>query len=122
MASEISRDTANAAAKEKTGGPVTPSGVAVPPGLLVYRHSVVVRITHWVNVVCLTVLLMSGLQIFNAHPALYVGNYSDFDHPVLAIDSERQEGGSPRGVTTVLGHRMDTTGVLGVSHDGGGIR
>lgn len=120
MASEINRDTANAAAKGKTGGPVIPSGVAVPPRLLVYRHSVVVRVTHWVNVVCLTVLLMSGLQIFNAHPALYIGNYSDFDHPVLAIDAERLEGGPPRGITTVLGHRMDITGMLGVSHDGGG--
>jgi len=31
-----------------------------------------VRITHWVNVVALLVLLMSGLQIFNALPVLYL--------------------------------------------------
>jgi Ni,Fe-hydrogenase I cytochrome b subunit len=42
-----------------------------PARQLIKRHSVVVRITHWINVVCLTGLLMSGLQIFNAHPALY---------------------------------------------------
>ena len=41
-----------------------------------YRHSLPVRILHWVNVVALTVLLMSGLQIFNAHPALYWGKSS----------------------------------------------
>jgi cytochrome b subunit of formate dehydrogenase len=49
----------------------------------IYRHTLTVRITHWVNVLCLTVLLMSGLQIFNAHPALYIGKQSDFDHRQL---------------------------------------
>ena len=34
-----------------------------------YRHTLPVRIMHWVNVVAFFVLLMSGLQIFNAHPA-----------------------------------------------------
>ena len=37
----------------------------------VYRHRLPVRVMHWVNVICLTILLMSGLNIFNAHPALY---------------------------------------------------
>jgi cytochrome b subunit of formate dehydrogenase len=52
---------------------------------LIYRHRLWVRLTHWINVVCMTVLLMSGLQIFNAHPALYWGNASNFDHPLVAI-------------------------------------
>ena len=34
---------------------------------VIFRHALVVRVTHWVNVLCLLVLLMSGLQIFNAH-------------------------------------------------------
>ena len=38
---------------------------------IVYRHSVIVRVTHWINVLCLTLLLMSGLKLFNVHPALY---------------------------------------------------
>ena len=29
----------------------------------------VVRITHWVNVVALTIMIGSGLRIFNAYPA-----------------------------------------------------
>jgi thiosulfate reductase cytochrome b subunit len=41
-----------------------------------YRHSLAVRILHWINVVALGVLLMSGLQIFNAHPALNWGKSS----------------------------------------------
>src|SRR5215470_7576603 len=52
---------------------------------LIYRHRLWLRVTHWVNVVCMTILLMSGLQIFNAHPALYWGNASNFDHPLVAI-------------------------------------
>ena len=52
---------------------------------LIYRHRFWVRITHWINVICMTVLLMSGLQIFNAHPALYWGNASNFDDPLIAI-------------------------------------
>ena len=40
------------------------------------RHSLLVRITHWINVIALTALLMSGLQIFNEHPALYWGKSS----------------------------------------------
>jgi thiosulfate reductase cytochrome b subunit len=88
-----------------------------PPRRLIYRHSVVVRITHWINVLCLTVLLMSGLQIFNAHPALYWGSLSDFDHPILEMTSEQPQNGAPKGITTVFGHRFETTGVLGLSRD-----
>jgi len=50
----------------------------------IYRHAAIVRITHWINVLCLTILLMSGLQIFNAHPALYLGEQSS-----LAVQSYR---------------------------------
>jgi thiosulfate reductase cytochrome b subunit len=41
-----------------------------------YRHSLAVRILHWINVVAFCALLMSGLQIFNAHPALNWGKSS----------------------------------------------
>lgn len=88
--------------------------------LLIRRHALTVRITHWINVVCLTVLLASGLQIFNAHPALYWGIASDFGHPVLAMTAEQPSEGVWRGVTSVFGHRFDTTGLLGLSHDAAG--
>jgi thiosulfate reductase cytochrome b subunit len=50
---------------------------------LYYRHGLLVRITHWINVIALTVLLMSGLQIFNEHPALYWGKSSYTGRPAL---------------------------------------
>jgi Ni/Fe-hydrogenase b-type cytochrome subunit len=33
------------------------------------RHHWIVRLTHWVNAVALTLMIGSGLRIFNAHPA-----------------------------------------------------
>src|SRR5689334_12955288 len=88
--------------------------------ILFRRHSAVVRVTHWINVICLAVLLTSGLQIFNAHPALYWGSRSDFAHPALSITAEQAKDGQLRGVTNLFGARIDTTGVLGASRDGSG--
>jgi thiosulfate reductase cytochrome b subunit len=84
-----------------------------------FRHPVIIRLCHWVNVVCLTVLLMSGLQIFNAHPALYWGSISTFDHPWAMIGADT-DAEPAKGVTTVAGHSFTTTGVLGLSSDGSG--
>jgi thiosulfate reductase cytochrome b subunit len=80
-----------------------------------YRHRLPVRISHWLNVPCLIILIMSGLQIFNAHPALYWGDRSDRDQPLLSIRPIKTESGEMRGITTILGYKFDTTGVLGYS-------
>lgn len=40
------------------------------------RHSLAVRVLHWINAIALGVLFMSGLQIFNAHPTLNWGQSS----------------------------------------------
>jgi len=80
-----------------------------------YRHRLPIRISHWLNVPCLFILIMSGLQIFNAHPALYWGDRSDRDQPLLSIRPVKAENGEMRGITTILGYKFDTTGVLGYS-------
>ena len=80
----------------------------------IYRHRLPVRVMHWINVICLTILLMSGLQIFNAHPALYWGQGSSFDKPWVSIGAVQSPNG-PVGVTRVAGRSFDTDGVLGVS-------
>ena len=76
---------------------------------IIYRHTGTVRATHWVNVVCLLVLLMSGLQIFNANPALYLGSKSTFDDPVMAM-RPMTHGDEMMGITTLFGWNFDTTG------------
>ena len=49
-----------------------------------WRHPAVVRITHWLNVIAVVVLLMSGLNILAAHPHLYWGIRSTFADPWLS--------------------------------------
>ena len=83
----------------------------------VYRHRLPVRLMHWINVVCLVVLLGSGLNIFNAHPALYWGHDSS-GKPWLSMRGENTTAG-PIGKTRLGGTDFDTTGVLGLSEVNG---
>lgn len=79
----------------------------------VRRHSLWVRLTHWLNVVAVVVLLGTGLNIFNAHPSLYWGargSSVDTQGRWLAIGTIRG-----RGKTMIGGAMFDTTGVLGRS-------
>jgi thiosulfate reductase cytochrome b subunit len=89
-----------------------PHSAGQPP--LVYRHRLPVRVMHWINVACLTILLMSGLQIFNAHPALYWGQDSRDSTRVLHV-TQRQVGGQWHGITQIGPVVFDTHGVLGSS-------
>jgi thiosulfate reductase cytochrome b subunit len=87
---------------------------------LVYRHGLLVRLTHWLNLASMAVLLLSGLQILCAHPAFYWGDTSRFDRPLVAVTTVLANDGSTRGMLTMMGRRFDTTGFLGVSRSGDG--
>ena len=96
-----------------------PSVAAAPSRALYYRHSLAVRVMHWINAIALALMLMSGLQIFNAHPALYVGDSSYSGRPAwLEIGAREDAQGTPIGYTRLFGHEFITTGVLGLSTDG----
>jgi thiosulfate reductase cytochrome b subunit len=99
-------------------------GVAKPRGewRTVLRHRLPLRVMHWINLLCMAVLVGSGLQIFNAHPALYWGATSHFDAPAFATDSRRDLNGKAHGITTIGDRHFDTTGVLGVSKNAAGMR
>jgi thiosulfate reductase cytochrome b subunit len=89
---------------------------------LYFRHTLAVRVMHWINAVALVIMLMSGLQIFNAHPALYFGDQSYSGRPPwLEIGATEDAQGDPLGYTRLFGHEFVTTGVLGVSSDGGRV-
>jgi len=69
-----------------------------PPGAsyesrTVLRHRLPLRLMHWINLLCMLVLVGSGLQIFNAHPALYWGAASNFDAPAFATTAQRGPDG-----------------------------
>jgi thiosulfate reductase cytochrome b subunit len=83
---------------------------------LYYRHTLPVRIMHWVNVIALTILLMSGLNIFSAHPALYWGKSSYTGRgPIFEISAKEDADGDAMGVTRIFGRDFVTTGLLGAS-------
>ena len=92
---------------------------AAQPRRWVPRHSGLVRITHWVNVFCFSLLLMTGAQIFNAHPRLYWGLYgADRDAAWLSIGTE-PSAGETQGVLRIGALSVRTTGVLGLSEEEG---
>ena len=82
--------------------------------VMIRRHTLVTRLTHWLNVLVISLLLMSGLQIFNAHPALYWGEKSTFADPWLSM-TRQDVADVPRGLTTVGDLKFDTTGLFGWS-------
>ena len=45
------------------------------------RHTSVVRVTHWVTVLCFVGLLVSGIAILLAHPRLYWGEAGNVGTP-----------------------------------------
>lgn len=86
----------------------------------VYRHPIVVRVTHWVVALAILILTMSGLQIFMAHPSLYASDASNFGAPVLSIYSEIDNAGNPAGKLQIGSKVFTTTGFLGWTTDGMG--
>jgi thiosulfate reductase cytochrome b subunit len=88
------------------------------PHYLFYRHALLTRATHWANALILLVMLMSGLQIFNAHPALYWGKSAKFDSPALSLTAQPHDG-TLNGVTQIGNWHFSTTGLLGASSQDG---
>jgi len=94
---------------------------AAPADYVYRRHALAVRVMHWINVVALTILLMSGLQIFNSHPHLYWGKSSYTGRPPILEMVPKQVGQNQViGVTRLFGREFDTTGVFGVSKNSNG--
>ena len=106
------RDESEAAAR--TSKAPRPAGREV-----IYRHTVLVRLTHWINALAIFLLIGTGLNIFNAHPRLYWGQRgASADTPFISIHSETI-GGVNRGITQIGSLKLDTTGVLGLSNVAG---
>jgi thiosulfate reductase cytochrome b subunit len=86
---------------------------------ILLRHRWPLRWMHWINLACMLAMIGSGLQILNAHPALYWGEASHFDTPLLAAEAVRRDG-ELRGVTRIGSAQFDTTGTFGVSDNAQG--
>lgn len=90
------------------------------PREVIYRHTFLVRATHWVNALAIFLLIGTGLNIFNAHPNLYWGQKgSELDRPFVSIHAAPGPNGTTRGETVIGPLHLDTTGVLGWSQADG---
>ncbi len=56
---------------------------AVPATTVASRHSVLVRITHWITTLCFVALLVTGVEIVISHPRFYWGETGNVLTPVL---------------------------------------
>ena len=85
---------------------------------LIYRQNGITRLTHWVWAVTMFFMLVSGLQIFDARPNLYIGLQSGFgfENSILDITAVNTPTGA-QGQTKLFGQVFNTTGWLGMSGD-----
>ena len=103
-------------------------GITPPPTMpyFFHRHTLAVRVTHWINALAIVFLLMTGLNIFNAYPMLHWGQYGaspdaapPYNSAWLQIGSTG--GGDPKGFVRVGKVVVTTTGVLGLSASKAGL-
>lgn len=79
----------------------------------VYRHPLVVRAWHWLNAGCFVVLLLSGFQIFNYHPRLYLGDTGYYDTPAIFEIGGRPDVNRQESWVRIGSVKIPTTHVLG---------
>ena len=59
------------------------AAAAVPATTVPSRHSVLVRVTHWITTLCFLALLVSGAEIVISHPRFYWGETGNDLTPTL---------------------------------------
>ena len=94
-----------------------PSPPAPPQPRRVLRHSLPVRLAHWITALAIIFLLMTGLNIFGAHPRLYWGDAGSVEQTERQWLQVGVSGTmvAPQGWLDIGNRRFDTTGVLGAS-------
>src|ERR1700730_3788940 len=65
------------------GASVPISAVPVRATTVTPRHSVLVRVTHWITTLCFIALLVSGFEIVISHPRFYWGETGNVLTPTL---------------------------------------
>lgn len=100
-------------------GPVVEKTARQPRREVIYRHTFIVRLCHWINALVIFVMIGTGLNIFNAYPMLDWGRKGDEFDPALLSIGPAMVNGAPRGITQIGPFHFDTTGVLGLSQSHG---
>jgi thiosulfate reductase cytochrome b subunit len=83
----------------------------------IYRHPLPIRIFHWLNALSFVLLLMSGLQIFDAYPRLHWGDVGYAGMPAIFEITGRGSLEDRTSWVQIGTHRIYTTGFLGIPQD-----
>ena len=96
---------------------LAPFAPPASPVRRVLRHHWLVRVTHWLNALAIIFLLMTGLNIFGAHPRLYWGDAGSVEQKerIWLETGASPPWSAPTGWLDIAGRRFDTTGFIGVS-------
>jgi len=67
------------------------------------RHSLLVRVTHWITTLCFGALLLSGIELVISHPRFYWGDEGNVNtKPIFSIPIPSSRGSVPTGYGFVL--------------------
>lgn len=67
------------------------------------RHSALVRVTHWLTVLCFFTLLVTGAEIVISHPRFYWGEVGNVNtHPLFVLPIPASRNLVPTGYSFVL--------------------
>jgi len=82
---------------------VPTSASAIPTATVASRHSVLVRVTHWIATLCFFALLVSGGEIVISHPRFYWGETGNvLTTPLFKLPIPSSRGLVPTGYGYVL--------------------
>src|SRR5213082_1179213 len=62
---------------------VAGSTSAIPATMVTSRHTVLVRVTHWITALCFLALLVTGVEVLISHPRFYWGETGNVLTPPL---------------------------------------
>ena len=80
----------------------TPASAA-PVVAAVSRHSVVVRVTHWITAICFLALFVTGVEILISHPRFYWGEAGNvLTPPLFKLPIPSSRSSVPTGYGYVL--------------------
>jgi len=67
------------------------------------RHTLLIRLTHWVNALCFFALLLSGIEILISHPRFYWGETGNvMTPPLFSLHIPASRSSVPTGYKYVL--------------------
>src|SRR5690349_20340053 len=82
------------------------AAAAAPAASNTPRHTLLVRVTHWITALCFFALLVTGVEILISHPRFYWGEAGNINtSPLFVIPIPASRASVPTGYGYVLPDR-----------------